>query len=62
MSKARLIGMNNAYIPNSKADARYNKAIHRRGRDFAERPIHENNTRRGRRELRDLEKAKGATK
>lgn len=57
MSKARLIGMNNAYIPNSKADARFQKNIHQRGRDLAERSEF---ARRNRRERREMARMKGA--
>lgn len=57
--KPRLYGMNNAYIPNSKADMRHRKKIYQRGREIAERPLHE--TRQGRREQRDLARMKGAT-
>lgn len=35
MAKARMLGMKTACIPNSKADMRYRKKIHQRGRETA---------------------------
>lgn len=56
MGKPRLIGKNNAYIPNSKADLRYCKNAYHRGREIAEREPHA--TRAQRRDMRNLERAK----
>lgn len=36
MSKPRLYGMKTAYIPNAKADARYKKKFHEKGKAYAE--------------------------
>lgn len=59
MGKARLIGMNNAYIPNSKADMRYKKNVYQRGRDFAEQHPEKMADRRERAAHRKLEHMKG---
>ena len=36
MSKARLYGMQSTYVPNVKADARYKKKFHEKGKAFAD--------------------------
>lgn len=36
MSKARVFGMNRTYIPNRKADMRFNKNIYQKGKDYAD--------------------------
>lgn len=38
MGKAKMIGMNKVYIPNSRADQRYQSAAYRHGKKIAERP------------------------
>lgn len=55
MSKAKLYGMNNAYIPNSKADMRFRKNAYQRGREIAERA----EPRQNRRERRQMSQVKG---
>lgn len=58
MSKAKLYGVNSAYIPNAKADMRHHKKVYQRGREIAEREPME--TRAQRRERREMDRMKGA--
>ena len=37
MSKARLLGMNKPYIPNNRADMRFQKRTYQRSREHAQR-------------------------
>lgn len=37
MSKAKMMGMNRSYIPNSKADMRFHKKIYQRGREYTDK-------------------------
>ena len=60
MSKARLYGMNNAYIPNSKADMRFRKNVYQRGREIAERNPRQTWTNRKERRRAAREKAAAA--
>lgn len=50
MAKARLLGMNAAYIPNSKADMRQRKKVYQRNREAAEKAQSAARERRERRE------------
>ena len=60
MSKARLYGINTAYIPNSKADMRCRKNIYQRGWEVAERDPRDIGTNRKERRRLAREKAAGA--
>ena len=55
MGKAKMVGMNKAYIPNAKADMRFRKKIYQHSREIAERDpreIHE------RKEMKRMEELK----
>lgn len=56
MGKAKMVGINRTYIPNSKADMRFRKNIYQRGREIAERDPGE--SRAARREEKRLEALK----
>ena len=62
MSKARLIGMNNAYIPNSKADMRFCKKAYQRNREAAPKYLEQSPTALNRRERRRMEKEKAGAR
>lgn len=37
MSKARMYGMKSSFIPNARADMRFNKKLYQRGREYTEK-------------------------
>lgn len=37
MGKPRVLGMKSSYIPNSRADARFNQKLYQRGREYTDR-------------------------
>lgn len=58
MSKAKLIGMNNSYIPNVKADMRFHRKIYQRGREYTDKHEFVMQAARERRETKRLEALK----
>lgn len=55
MGKAKMVGMNKSYIPNSKSDMRFRKKIYQRGREIAQRDLDDI---RQSRDLKQMEKQK----
>lgn len=53
MSKPRMIGMKSSYIPNARADMRFNKKLYQRGRDIAERDTDDIKQRRDQKRMED---------
>lgn len=58
MGKARLIGMRSSYIPNARADMRFNKKLYQRGREYTDRHEAVVQEIRERREMEELERMK----
>ncbi len=58
MGKPRLMGLNNAYIPNSKADMHFNRNTYQRSVDKARRFEDLSADRREQRQLQELEQMK----
>ena len=58
MSKARLIGMRSGYIPNARADMRFNKKLYQRGREYTDRHEAVVQEIRERQEMKELERMK----
>ena len=58
MSKPRMLGMRSSYIPNSRADMRFNKKLYQRGREYTNK--HESVVLeiRERRKMNELERMK----
>ena len=59
MGKARLIGMRSGYIPNARADMRFNKKLYQRGREYTDKHEVVMQDIRERREIKRLERMKG---
>ena len=58
MSKAKLYGMKSSYIPNSRADMRFNKKLYQRGREYTDKHEAVVQEIRERRKLNELERMK----
>lgn len=58
MGKPRMLGMKSGYIPNSRADMRFNQKLYRRGREYTDRHEAVMQEVRERRDLEQLERMK----
>ena len=58
MSKPRLYGMKSSYIPNARADMRFNKKLYQRGREYTDKHEAVVQGIRERREMKQLERMK----
>lgn len=58
MAKPRIYGSNAAYIPNARADMRFNKELYQRGREIAERDPYEIHSRREMKQMEEMKERK----
>lgn len=58
MSKAKKLGIKSNYIPNARADMRFNKKLYQRGREYTDKHEAVVQEIRGRREMKQLERMK----
>ena len=58
MGKPRKYGMKSSYIPNARADMRFNKKLYQRGREYTDRHEAVVQEVRERREMKQLERMK----
>jgi hypothetical protein len=59
MSKPKIFGMKSSYIPNARADMRFNKKLYQRGREYTDKheAVVQKIRERGDNSVRHLEKA-----
>ena len=62
MGKPRKYGMKSSYIPNARADMRFNKKLYQRGREFTDQHEAVMQEVRERREMKQLERMKADAK
>ena len=58
MSKAKKLGMKSSYIPNTRADMRFNKKMYQRGREYTDKHAVIMQAIRERREMEKMERMK----
>ena len=58
MAKPRIYGSNAAYIPNARADMRFNKKLYRRGREYTDKHEAVVQEIRERREMKQMKEMK----
>ena len=58
MGKPRMYGMKSSYIPNARADMRFNKKLYQRGREYTDKHEAVVQEIRERREMKQLERMK----